>query len=223
MSRYETLMARDGHTFSTYIAKPAGKARGGSIIVQEIFGLTDFICRTADRCAEDGYLTLAPALLDRIGRDLVLDYSPDDIEQGRGLSKQIDNAKAMLDIAAAAAVTRHVGKLAVIGFSWGARLAWAAANELSFSAAVCYYPAALEQELPKTPRCPTMLHFGAADASIPAGEIERIRMAFPRGTYHLYEGADHDFSNEDRPDCYNAEAAALAQQRSAAFMAQYVG
>ena len=153
----------------------------------------------------------------------MLDYSPDDIEQGRGLSKQIDNAKAMLDIAAAAAVTRHVGKLAVIGFSWGARLAWAAANELSFSAAVCYYPAALEQELPKTPRCPTMLHFGAADASIPAGEIERIRMAFPRGTYHLYEGADHDFSNEDRPDCYNAEAAALAQQRSAAFMAQYVG
>jgi hypothetical protein len=118
MSRYETLMARDGHTFSTYIAKPAGKARGGSIIVQEIFGLTDFICRTADRCAEDGYLTLAPALFDRIGRDLVLDYSPDDIEQGRGLSKQIDNAKAMLDIAAAAAVTRHVGKLAVIGFSW---------------------------------------------------------------------------------------------------------
>ena len=223
MSRYETLMARDGHTFSTYIAKPAGKARGGSIIVQEIFGLTDFICRTADRCAEDGYLTLAPALFDRIGRDLVLDYSPDDIEQGRGLSKQIDNAKAMLDIAAAAAVTRHVGKLAVIGFSWGARLAWAAANEMSFSAAVCYYPAALEQELPKTPRCPTMLHFGAADASIPAGEIERIRMAFPRGTYHLYEGADHDFSNEDRPDCYNAEAAALAQQRSAAFMAQYVG
>ena len=223
MSRYETLMARDGHTFSTYIAKPAGKARGGSIIVQEIFGLTDFICRTADRCAADGYLTLAPALFDRVGRDLVLGYSQQDIEQGRGLSMQIDTARALLDIAAAAAVTRHVGKLAVIGFSWGARLAWRAASELSFSAAVCYDPEALEQALPKTPRCPTMLHIGAADASISASEIERVRMAFPRGSYHLYEGAGHDFSNEDRPDCYDAEAAALARQRTAAFMAQYVG
>jgi carboxymethylenebutenolidase len=113
--------------------------------------------------------------------------------------------------------------LAVIGFSWGARLAWRAASELSFSAAVCYDPEALEQALPKTPRCPTMLHIGAADASISASEIERVRMAFPRGSYHLYEGAGHDFSNEDRPDCYDAEAAALARQRTAAFMAQYVG
>jgi len=223
MSRYETLMARDGHTFSTYIAKPAGKARGGSIIVQEIFGLTDFICRTADRCAAAGYLTLAPALFDRVGRDLVLDYSQRDMEQGRGLCKQIDTAKALLDIAAAAAVTRHVGRLAVIGFSWGGRLAWAAASELSFSAAVCYYPMALEQELPKIPRCPTMLHFGAADQSIPPPEIERVRGAFPQGIYHVYERAGHAFSNEDRPDCYNAEAAALARQRSEAFMAQYLG
>jgi carboxymethylenebutenolidase len=223
MSRYETLMARDGHTFSTYMAKPAGKARGGSIIVQEMFGLTDFICRVADRCAAEGYLTLAPALFDRIGRDLVLDYSPEDGEEAHGLCKQIATPKALLDIAAAAAVTRHVGKLAVIGFSWGARLAWAAASELSFGAAICYYAEDLAQELPRTPRCPTMLHFGAEDASIPPREIEQVRAAFPQGIFHLYASAGHEFSNEDRPELYNAEAAALAQQRSFAFMAQHLG
>ena len=67
MSQYETLMARDGHTFNTYIAKPAGKARGGVVIVQEIFGLTPHICRVADDWAQQGYLSVAPSLFSPLG------------------------------------------------------------------------------------------------------------------------------------------------------------
>jgi len=230
MSRYETLMARDGHRFSAYMATPAGKARGGTVIVQEIFGLTRYIRAVTDAFAAHGYLSIAPALFDRVRRDRVLGYSPEDIEQGSGLRLQIPTAKALLDIAAAAAVLRHAGKAAVIGFCWGGLLSWVAAGELPLGGAVCYYGGGILERVDegvdgriKTPKCPTMLHFGAEDRSIPRGEIERIRAAFPAGVYHLYAAAGHAFSNDDRPQNYSAEAAALAHQRTLEFLAQHIG
>jgi carboxymethylenebutenolidase len=222
MSQSETLMARDGHTFGTYIAKPAGKARGGVVVVQEIFGLTPHVRAVADGYAQLGYLAVAPALFDRVARGIVLGYSTPEVEQGLGYRKQIPSAKAVLDIAAAAAICRHAGKVAVIGFCWGGRLAWAAACEVPLGAAVCYYGGGIVDELPKTPKCPTLLHFGERDKSIPLSDVERIRAAYPAGLYHLYP-AGHAFSNDERPQNYDAEASRLAGERTAAFLAQHIG
>jgi len=222
MSQTETLMARDGHEFSTYIAKPAARARGAVVIVQEIFGLSPWVVRTADSYAAEGYLTVAPALFDRIRRKLVLGYSPPEMQQAMGYRKQIDTAKAVLDIAAAAAFARHVGKVAVVGFCWGGTLAWAAASELPLGAAVCYYGSGIANLLPKVPSCPTMLHFGEQDQSIPQSQIEQLRAAYPQGIYHVYP-AGHAFANDDRPDHYDAAATALARSRTNAFLAQHIG
>jgi carboxymethylenebutenolidase len=222
MSQTETLMARDGHEFTIYIAKPAGKARGAVVIVQEIFGLSPWVLRTADSYAADGYLTVAPALFDRVRRNIVLGYSPQDMQQAMGYRKQVDTAKAVLDIAAAAAFARHVGKVAVIGFCWGGTLAWAAASEVAMGAAVCYYGSGISSLLPKVPACPAMLHFGEQDRSIPLADIERLRAAYPLGVYHLY-AAGHAFGNDDRPDHYNSEATDLARARTNAFLAQHIG
>jgi carboxymethylenebutenolidase len=222
MSQYESLMARDGHTFNTYIAKPSGNARGAVVVVQEIFGLSPYVCRQADGFAQLGYLAVAPSLFDRVARSVVLGYSPPEIEQGMGYRKQIPTQKAVLDIAAAAAICRHAGKVAVIGFCWGGRLAWAAAAEVPFGAAVCYYGGGIVEELPKTPKCPTMLHFGERDKSIPLSDVERTREAYPGGTYHIY-AAGHGFANDERPQNYDAEATALARERTVAFLAQNIG
>jgi carboxymethylenebutenolidase len=222
VSQSETLMARDGHEFRVYIAKPGGKARGAVVIVQEIFGLSPWIVRTADSYAADGYLCVAPALFDRVRRNLVLGYSPPEMQQAMGYRKQIDTAKAVLDIGAAVAMTRHVGKVAVVGFCWGGTLAWASACELPLGAAVCYYGAGIPGLLPKVPTCPSMLHSGEQDRSIPASDVDRIRGAFPQAVYHLY-AAGHAFANDDRPDHYNAEATALARTRTNAFLAQHIG
>jgi carboxymethylenebutenolidase len=222
VSQTEMLMARDGHEFTTYIAKPPGKARAAVVIVQEIFGLSPWIVRTADSYAADGYLCVAPALFDRVRRNLVLGYSPPEMEQAMGYRKQVDTAKALLDIGAAVAIARHAGKVAVIGFCWGGTLAWAAASELPLGAAVCYYGAGIPGLLPKVPTCPTLLHSGDQDRSIPASDVDRIRSALPQAVYHLY-AAGHAFANDDRPDHYNAEAAALARTRTNAFLAQHIG
>jgi carboxymethylenebutenolidase len=222
MSQYETLMARDGHEFQVYIAKPAGKALGAVVIVQEIFGLTPWVLRTADSYAADGYLTVAPALFDRVRRNLVLGYSPPEREQAMGYRKQIDTAKAVLDIGAAAAMARHAGKVAVIGFCWGGMLAWAAASELRLGAAVSYYGAGIPKLLPKVPNSPTLLHSGDQDSSIPPADIEQIRAAFPQAVYYVYP-AGHAFANDDRPDHYNTEVAALARSRTSAFLVEHIG
>jgi carboxymethylenebutenolidase len=222
VSQSETLMARDGHEFKVYIAKPAAKARGAVIIVQEIFGLSAWVLRIADSYAAEGYLTVAPALFDRIRRNLVLGYSPQEVQQAIGYRKQIDTAKAVLDIAAASALARHVGKVAAIGFCWGGTLAWAAASELPLGAAICYYGAHIPELLPSVPKCPTMLHFGEQDRGIPLSELEQVRAAYPQGVCHLY-AAGHAFANDDRPDHYNPEATALARSRTNAFLAQHIG
>jgi len=222
VSQTETLMARDGHRLNTYIAKPDGKARGAVVIVQEIFGLSPWILRIADSYAADGYLCVAPALFDRVRRNLVLGYSAPEVEQAMGYRKQIETAQAVLDIGAAVAMARHTGKVAVIGFCWGGTLAWAAASELPLGAAVCYYGARIPELLPKVPACMTMLHFGEHDQSIPLNQVERLRAAFPQGVYHLY-AAGHAFANADRPDLYDAAAAATARSRTDAFLAQHIG
>jgi carboxymethylenebutenolidase len=222
VNQYQSLMARDGHTFSAYLASPAGRARGAVVIVQEIFGLTPYVRRTADSYAAAGYLTIAPSLFDRIQRNLVLGYSPKEIEQAMGYRLQIPLAKAVLDIAASAAVVRHAGRVAAIGFCWGGTLTWAAASSVPIAAAVCYYGAKMWEQSPKAPACPTLLHFGELDQSIPASEVEQLRELYPKGEYYLYP-AVHAFANEDRPDRYNAEAAALARTRTSEFLARLVG
>ncbi|HUO66891.1 MAG TPA: dienelactone hydrolase family protein, partial [Gammaproteobacteria bacterium] len=73
------LKARDGYELDAYLAEPKGKPRGGLVVVQEIFGVTDHIKRVADRYAAEGYRVIAPAMFDRIKHGVTLPYS--DIEQ----------------------------------------------------------------------------------------------------------------------------------------------
>ena len=63
-----------------------------------------------------------------------------------------------------------------------------------------------------------MYHFGEKDPHIPMSDIDRIRAADPNGTFHLYP-ADHGFNCEDRGS-YDAASAALARERTLAFLAQ---
>ena len=58
-----------------------------------------------------------------------------------------------------------------------------------------------------------MYHFGSLEKSIPVSDTDRIKAAYPDGALYFCEGADHGFNCEQRSS-YNAEAAALARQRT---------
>ncbi len=74
MGDHVTLAARDGHQLGAYLARPDGPARSGLVVCQEIFGVNAHIREVADGFAGEGYLTIAPALFDRLERDVELGY-----------------------------------------------------------------------------------------------------------------------------------------------------
>lgn len=220
-AQWETLMARDGHEFAAYLANPTGRPRGAVVVLQEIFGVNAHIRSVAERFAAAGFLAIAPALYDRVGRNIELGYTPQELPQAMGYRQQVSNSAALLDISAAVNVVRHAGKVALAGFCWGGQLAWIGARTLPVAAAVTYYASRIGENLDGVPACPTLLHFGSEDASIPLAEVEKARALYRQGIFHIYP-AGHGF-NCDARAAYNAECAALAWQRTLDFLHQQLG
>jgi carboxymethylenebutenolidase len=221
MSEFTTLMARDGHEFNAWLAPPAGKPRGAVVVIQEIFGVNAHIRAVTDGYAAAGYVAIAPALFDRVRKGIDLGYTPDTMKEGFGYVQQLQPEKTLLDLAACIAVVKHAGRVGVVGFCWGGKMAYVSACELPVACGVAYYGGGIAKELSRTPKCPMLYHFGGKDAHIPASDVEQIRAADSRGTFYIYPEADHGF-NCDMRASFNAAAAQLARQRTLAFLAQHL-
>jgi carboxymethylenebutenolidase len=218
-----TLEASDGHRFDAYQAFPAGPARGGVVIIQEIFGVNRHIRALVDEYAAAGYAAVAPAVFDRARRGVELGYTPEGTVEGRALRTQIGWDAPLLDVEAAArslaARTGHAP--AVIGFCWGGSLAWlTACRSDSVACAVGYYGGQITQFLPERPRVPVLLHFGERDALIPPGDVEAIRRAHPEVEVFVYP-AGHGFNCTDRAD-HDPVSSAAAGERTRAFLQQHL-
>jgi carboxymethylenebutenolidase len=205
------LTAADGHVLDAYLAEPKGKAHGGVVIVQEIFGVTGHIKRVADRYAAEGFVAIAPAMFDRIKPGITLDYG--EIQQGIAYMRQLEWPSTLADVDAAASYVRDAGGTAVIGFCWGGTVAHVAASELDFDAAVSYYGGGVAKMLDKEPQCAIVYHIGDRDHSIPVADIDKIKKAYPAATVYVYEGAQHGFNCDERAS-YSGAHASLAFARS---------
>ena len=162
MGKMIRLKANDGHELDAYLTEPKGEAKGGVVVVQEVFGLTNHIKRVADQYAAQGYKAIAPALFDRIERNITLEYS--EVQKGLEYMRQLEWPSALADVEAAAEHVRATGSAAVVGFCWGGTVAHVAASELDLDAAVSYYGGGVANMLDKKPRCPILYHFGDRDA-----------------------------------------------------------
>jgi carboxymethylenebutenolidase len=218
MGEFTTLMARDGHEFRAWLAAPTGRPRGAIVVIQEIFGVNSHIRAVTDSFAAEGYVAVAPSLFDRVRMGIELGYSDKEMQEGRGYVMQLPPEKTLKDIAAAIAIVRHAGRVGVVGYCWGGRLAYLAAGELPISCAVSYYGGGITQVLEKKPRVPVMYHFGERDKHITLDDVATIKAAHPEGTYHIYP-ADHGFNCDQRAS-FDASSAALARERTLAFFAQ---
>jgi carboxymethylenebutenolidase len=115
-----------------------------------------------------------------------------------------------------------VGKVGAVGYCWGGLCTYWAACELPIAAASSYYGGGIVNHLDKTPRVPTIFHFGEKDTHIPlVGAVDKIREAYPAGTYHIYP-AGHGFNCTERAD-YDPVSAALARERTLALFADKLG
>ena len=213
-------LAKDGHIVDLYVAKPKSEAVATVIVLQEIFGITDHIKDVCKQYAAHGYLAIAPALYDRIKKNIVLDYSS--FAEGRDYKMQLQDEQVLLDIAAATATAENDLKVAVIGFCFGGALSYLASTRLNLDCVISYYGGGIaEKYINQNPLCPIMYHFGALDPIIPSTDVAAIQSNHPEGVFHIYDNAGHGFNCSDRRD-YHSKSAELAFTRSLEFLKMHV-
>lgn len=216
------LTASDGFQLGGYRADPATAPKAALVVIQEIFGVNHHIRNVCDRFASAGYVAVAPAIFDRIERDFQSGYSPDEVAVARKFVANPDWTAMLRDVQAAIDSVKSVGPVGIVGFCLGGSVAYAAATKLTgLSAAVGYYGGAIVRFADDNPGVPMMLHFGEKDAGIPLSDVETIRAKQPDLEVHVYPGAQHGFSCDERAS-YDKASADIAWQRTLAFFAKHL-
>ena len=132
----ESMTMSDGATIAVYHAQPTEDRRGGLVLVQEIFGVTDHIRDLCDEYAADGYEVLAPALFDREHPGFEADYSGDGLARGIELARQLHPFELSLtDVQTCIDSLAPAGPVFVVGYCYGGSVAWFAATRLTGVAA----------------------------------------------------------------------------------------
>ena len=223
MSSKANITAADGHQFGAYVAESGSPARGAIVLIQEIFGVNSHIRSVADGYAAQGFHVVAPALFDRVQRNLELSYNAEDMKKGMDAISQIGLEAALKDVAASINHARSQWpglKVGVLEFCLGGSLGWLAATRLDPAAVVCYYGGQISKHASETPHCPVMMHFGAKDPHIGPEQIETIRKAHPDLPLFVYD-AGHGFNCDQRKD-YEPQSANLARERTLEFFRKYL-
>ena len=223
MGQMIELTTADGKKIAAYRAEPAGKPRGGLVVIQEIWGVNDHIRKVADGYAADGYLVIAPALFDRVEAGVMMDqYTPETMQRGFGLMQKVNIDDGLKDVAAAVQVAAAAGKVGVVGFCFGGRMSWLSASRVAgIAASVPYYGGGIPGMAAEQPKCPVMMHFGERDAHIPVASVEEFKKSHPSLPVHFY-AADHGFNCDQRAS-WDAPAAKLARERTIEFLRKHVG
>lgn len=204
---------------------PSGGTGPGLLLLQEIFGVSDFIKKRAADLAELGYVVLAPELYWRLGDAAVDESAPDVLQQGMALRGRFDWNAGVRDAQAALAALRADdavrGGTGVIGFCFGGGLAFNLAAIESPDVLVSYYGSDIPRLLDLAPSvtAPTLHHFGLADDYITPDVVARIRAAVERPgvRFETHAGANHAFDNPN-PMFHHAAASAEAWTQTVDFL-----
>jgi carboxymethylenebutenolidase len=198
LGKHLTLTTSDGHKLGAYRADPAGKPKGGLVVIQEIFGVNRHMRHVCDMFAEKGYTAIAPAIFDRAKRNVELGYDKAAADEGVKLRAAIKLEDTLKDVQAAIDALQSVGKVGIIGYCWGGSLAFLAAARLSgLACAVGYYGGMIAAHAGERPKVPTILHFGEQDHGIPMTDVEKVKAARPEVKVYVYP-AGHGFSCDER-------------------------
>lgn len=217
--------------FDAYVAEPEGNPRGAIVVIQEIFGVNPGIRKKCDDWAAQGYLALAPDLFWRLEPGIELDPDiPEEMQEAFGWMNKFDQQQGVADIEATIKAARAKlggGKVGVVGYCLGGRLAFMAATRTDSDASVGYYGVGIDNLLGEKHAIarPVLLHVAGADHFVTPDIQAKMHEGLddhPRVTIFDYPGEDHGFAAEMGKRRSEA-AAQLADERTAAFFAEYLG
>ena len=229
MDRTEQIRAHDGGEFPGRLAIPESGSGPGLVVIQEIFGVNDYIKGVCERLAKLGYVALAPDLYWRLEPGIAIDEKePDGLQRASGYMRRLDFAKAADDAIAALEHLRGLGEVAgrkagILGFCLGGGVSYIVAALSDPLTCVSYYGSAVPDALGLAGqiRCPILFHFGGADDYIPAEKQQAVREAFaqqPGTEFHVHEGAGHAFDNHNAAMFHHERAAREAWAQTVEFL-----
>ena len=215
----EVMVEVAGFKVPAYVARPAGKSNLPVVLViQEIFGVHEYIADTARRFAKAGYMAIAPELFARQGDPTKYNAMADLI---REVVSKVPDGQVMADLDGMVAWARANGgnadKVAITGFCWGGRITWLyAAHSKNVKAGVAWYGRLVGQASDLNPKHPVDVVgslsgpvlglYGGADTGIPLDTVERMKVALKTGSpaaqkseFVVYDGAPHAFHADYRP------------------------
>ena len=208
----------DGANVAVYHAEPVGERRGGLVLIQEIFGVTNHIRELCDEYAADGYEVLSPAIFDREHPGFEADYSGPDFDRAVQLARELHPFLLSLnDAQTCVDALKSKGPVFITGYCYGGSVAWAMAGiSDDLAAASCYYGSLIPTlYADKAPKCAAIAHFGRYDTGIPMEGVEAlIAKAHPLAQIFVYD-ANHGFNSDRRKD-YHEPSAELARDRTLA-------
>ena len=221
-----TYASPEGHeTVSGLMARPKAKGPYGAVlVVHENRGLNPYIEDVVRRCAKAGYLALGPDGLTSLGG------YPGNDDDGRTMQRSLDQTKLLADFFAGFEFLRDhelsTGKVGAVGFCYGGGVCNALAVAYpDLACSVPYYGRQAAVEDVPAIQAPLQLHYAENDPRVNAGWPDYEAALNTHGkTYEafVYGDASHGFHNDTTPR-YDADAAALAWERTLRWFETYLG
>jgi carboxymethylenebutenolidase len=230
LTRTETLTVPDGQTFDGYLALPDAGRGPGLLVLQEIFGVNEYIRDVCDRLAAIGYVALAPDVFWRIEKGVEIAHDEDGLKQAYGYISKYDWSTGISDLVLALEHLRALpetgGRAGAIGFCFGGTTSFALACVADPDVVVSYYGSGVPDWLDKADGVtqPTMLHFGGNDPFISTEQIDKVAAwaeGRPNVECHRY-ASGHAFDNHFSDMFSDPKAAAAAWANTTRFLGTHL-
>jgi len=217
-TRVQAITSGEAAGLPCHVALPASGSGPGILVLQEIFGVNDYVHSRSETLAGLGYVAMAPDLYWRMEPGVEIPHDEAGLQRAFGYMQRLDEPRAVRDGGEALDLLRGLpevtGTVGVLGFCMGGRIGYHVTAQSQPDAAVLYYGSGTAGALDLAPdvRCPVLFHFGADDPYIPAEQVQAIREAFAGRDdveFDVQPGAQHAFDNYLAP-MFHVEPARLA-------------
>ena len=224
----QTTVRANGGTFEAYVATAKTAPAPGLLLIQEIFGVNQTMRQLADDFSLLGYTVVCPDIFWRIRPGIQLNrYTPDEWKQAFELFQKFDADQGVEDLKATLAHMRQMPEIAgkkvgTVGYCLGGKLAYLMAARSNADGNVSYYGVGIQDLVgeAKNIKKPYLMHIAGKDQFVPPEAQQKIIAALKGNglvTIHVYPEQDHAFARVGG-DHYDKEAAAQANDRTAAFL-----
>jgi carboxymethylenebutenolidase len=229
-SRVEKVQTPDG-PFDLTVWVPDAGTGPGLLLLQEIFGVGDYIRAVAEDLAGLGYVVGAPDLFWRIKPGHQAAHDEAGTAESLELGGRFDMEQGVADAAVALARLRSLpevtGGIGAIGFCLGGSIAYLLAGRAELDAAVSFYGSEVpgNLEILETITIPMQFHFGGSDPYISRDQVAAVEQAAAgqdSAEIHVEEEAGHAFHNRMAPFFHVPEPAARAWQHTEDFLRRHL-